>query len=137
MLLQADGPCLLGHETVGEEGPPRLRRDLGEHRATHVIAVSREDGRAAKPDVGWLGELLLPGVGQPGLSCDRSARVSSAASVVVRQTQGAGTRDGTILVRTPVPATAVATAWHADPFVGESLSPCPRAGCGKSARPVR
>jgi hypothetical protein len=30
--------------------------------AAHDVAVSREVGRTAQPDTGWLGELLLPGV---------------------------------------------------------------------------
>ena len=90
VLLPEDGRGLSEPETVAEKGQSHLRRDLEPHRATHDIAVGREDGRASKPHVGGMGELLLPGACQPGLSSDRSARASSAASVVVREAQGAG-----------------------------------------------
>lgn len=45
----------------------------------------------------------------------------------------------TILGPLPVPGLACgkAGASHQDFLVGERLRPCPRAGCGKSARPVR
>src|ERR1700686_2994321 len=96
------------------------------HWATHDIAVSREDGCATQPDVGWLGELLLPGACQPGLSSDRSARESSAASVVVCEAQGAGWEGVTVLSRLPVPGLAFGKtgAAYTHFSVGESLTPC-------------
>src|SRR6185369_12240916 len=114
------------------KGPPHLQRDLGAHRATHDIAVSRAVGRTTQPDVGWLGELLLPGAGQPCLSSDRSARESSAASVVECQAPGAGSGNRTLPGQIPVRSLAIskAGAAHEDLLVGESLNPCPRAGCG-------
>src|SRR5262249_29844066 len=95
-------------------------------------------GSPPQPPVGGVGELLLPGAGQPGLSSARSARVPSAASVVVCQAPGTGSRDRTLPRRAPVPGAGSGATQRADAhlLVGAGMSPGPRAGCGKSACPV-
>jgi hypothetical protein len=71
-----------------------------------------------------MGELLLPGACQPGLSSDRSARVSSAASVVVCEAQGAGSWGGTLPGQIPVPnfANSKAGVAHENHLASESLN---------------
>jgi len=85
----------------------------------------------------WLGELTE--AGQPCLPGDGCPRQAAAASVVGRQAQGAWSGHANVA--------GPASARHAGPGVpgppdgrlpvGESVKPSPRAGCGKTARPVR
>jgi len=78
----------------------------------------------------WLDELA---------SSRGRARDSTAAPVVVREAQGAGS--GVLTLPRQIPGrdarSGAAPCAHAHPPVGESVTPCPRAGCGKPARPVR
>src|SRR5262249_45600151 len=129
----------LGPARGGEEGPPLWGRIRGAPGGPPRPVGGRRAGNPPQPPVGGVGELLLPGAGQPGLSSDRSARVPSAASVVVCQAQGTGPRDRTLPGRTPVPGAGSSPTQRADVhlLVGEGMSPCPRAGWGKPACPVR
>ena len=82
----------------------------------------------------WLGELTEPGIPDGERVCP-----IPAPAVVMREAQSTGGGDGTIPRRVPGQTAGTRspgerTAQHP---VGEDMKPCPRAGCGKSARPVR
>jgi len=81
----------------------------------------------------WLGELA------EGLSQGDSPRLPEAPSVVGAEAQSAGVE--VVTLRGPLPARYAgppsAPAAAQQPLVCERVKPCPRAGCGKTARPVR
>ena len=60
------------------------------------------------------------------------------ASMAAQEAQGAGRGDGTLPRRVPVPGagTPPAPGAYAQLPVGDRVSPCPKAGCGKTACPV-
>ncbi len=58
-------------------------------RHTTLLSVEKMVAHLNRMLVGWA-NYFCSGACQPGLSSDRSARASSAASVVVREAQGAG-----------------------------------------------
>jgi len=59
-------------------------------------------------------------------------------TVVASQAQGVGFGNLTVSRRDPVPGAEPGSALRANSrlSVGERVSPCPKAGCGKTARPV-
>ncbi len=93
-----------------------------------------------------LGQLLLSGLSQQSLPCRGTPRRGSAPPVVVSQAQRRRVRE-----RHASPTSTCSSRWDFGPdhppalaaipseSVNNSYStyPCPRAGCGKTARPVR
>ncbi len=81
----------------------------------------------------WLGERTEQSLWERG-----SPRPLSAPYVVAPQAQSTGKGDDTIPLHIPVRGVGSgSTRWaYAQLSVGESVSPCPKAGCGKTARPV-
>ena len=69
-------------------GSRHLPQDQREDGAEERESAARRDGRRAEPGHNRLGELLLPGAGQPGLPSDRPPRGSAAASVALSEAQG-------------------------------------------------
>ena len=67
LLLAEDGPGLHRDATVGEEGRAALPRDQRADEPAVGPAGRRGAGGSPQPQVGRLGELLLPGAGQQGL----------------------------------------------------------------------
>src|SRR5207253_2379952 len=100
---------------------------------------NRRTSREAQPKVEWLGQLLLYGSCGPSLRAGDETHPSSAAPVAVSQAQGAErgvcTLPQCLSARPTGPGPVECDA--APPAVGEGMSSCPRAGCGKPARPVR
>ncbi len=91
----------------------------------------------------WLGELAeelrdLSGSCEQSLPSRGYPRSVSASSMVVCQAQGPGSWNLTLPGRIPGPDAGAGEAPVADAQlpVGERMKPCPKAGCGKSARPV-
>ena len=82
----------------------------------------------------WLGALTQ----EPRLLQRGSTRAQQAASMAVSEAQGAGQGARTLPRCIPAPGAGPDPAPGADAqlSVGERVSPCPKAGCGKSARPV-
>ena len=76
--------------------------------------------------------------GQQGLQSGRPACLPLAPPVVVCQTQSAGSGNLTLPRQIPVRRAEIGSARTANAqlLVGEQVSPCPKAGCGKSVRPV-
>ena len=103
------------------------------------MAASRRGCRATESQADGLGELFLP---LPVKSCvpfDRYSRPRSATPVVVQETQDCLHGEAALL--RPVPGQGVGFrktgAPHIRLAVGKSKRACPRAGCGKTASPVR
>ena len=96
--------------------------------------VDEAESRSAR-----LGELLPSRNGQPSLSRDRQLHRDAVASVATRQAQGQTARGQELSTLAPVRGLRSRTSDRARawPVVGESVRSCPRAGCGKSACPVR
>ena len=92
-----------------------------------------------EPDAAGLGELLLSGTGQPGLPSHRPPRAAiGSASGFAGSTRckSRGRHDSPTSTCTTIGPDSP-DADDAELSVGEGVSSCPRAGCGKTARPVR
>jgi hypothetical protein len=89
VLLDEEGPSLSGHGTIHETGAAHLSRYPRRDRARHSLAGFEGNRGTAQSDDDRLGQLLLSGASQQGLQCGRYTRLPEAASVVMRQTQGA------------------------------------------------
>ncbi len=86
-----------------------------------------------------LGELLPSRDRQQSVPGARQLHSYAVAPVVARQAQGQATQGRELSTLAPLRALWTRTsdpAW-ARRAVGEGVRSCPRAGCGKSARPVR
>ena len=83
-------------------------------------------------------ELLLSGTGKQSLPCSGPTCLPEATPVAVCEAKGAGPGNLTLPRRVPVSKSRAHKAGRADAqlLVGEGVIPCPKAGCGKSARPV-
>ena len=99
----------------------------------------RRDGGPTQPHITRLGQLFLAGFGEPSLSSCGPSRSGAAPPVVVSQAQAVGKGNHPFPRTVCVRRTGARRAPSAttQPSVGESVIPCPRAGCGKTARPVR
>src|SRR5260370_32491290 len=89
---------------------------------------------------GGVGQLLLLGQRQSRLSAGDGAHLLKASSVAGAEASGAANESFTLHVHISAPGSGAGMAARATAsafLVGELLSPRPRAGCGKSARPVR
>ena len=86
----------------------------------------------------WVGE-LAEALGERGLSHRGPPRMLSAPSVAGAAGASAGDESVTLLGAIPAPHLRAGEAGRptASVLVCERMSPCPRAGCGKPARPVR
>ena len=136
-----DGACLSGDATRStkkvQRAVPRDQRADGS--TTWRTGLEEQVRRLNQKLVGWAQLLLSRPVTEPTSAC-RSTHVRTAPPVAVSQASGAGA--GTARYPRRVSATT-SSDWSssmrrtAPPAVGERVNPCPRAGCGKSARPVR
>src|SRR5262249_6770112 len=138
VLLVEDGLGLYRGPAVGQEGPGAVPGASRADRPTVAMAGTGGGCGAPQPPAGRLGELLLPGDGHGGLRQGDSPCLPSAPSVAGAEVQSAGVEMVTLLG--PLPArgagAAAAPATAARLLACERMSPCPRAGCGNSARPV-
>ncbi len=76
------------HSTQQGERSRHLPQDQRVDGAEEREAAARRDGRTPEPDHDRVGELLLPGAGQPGLPSDRPPRDPAAAAVALSEAQG-------------------------------------------------
>jgi group II intron reverse transcriptase/maturase len=130
---------LSGHQAVAEEHQAPLRRDPRRNGATHAGPISRRNGQASQLEAPRVGQLLPSRAGHPGLSDRGSARQLSAAPVVEQKASGGQQGNQTVPRSVPLQRAGTGPPHAADarPAVGEGMMARPRAGCGKSARPVR
>ncbi len=115
-------------DAIREVDRPSLARD-----------ECRGPGGPTEPAAAGLVELLLPRPCDAGVPCHRLALLLPAPSVVASEAQGERPGEDTVLRRVPARCAGTGRPECADAEfpVGESVSPCPRAGCVKYARPVR
>src|SRR5512135_247162 len=139
VLLAADGTVLYRDTPVGEEDRAPSGRDPRDHRPPLVVDGSRGPSGATEPAAAGVVELLLPRPREPGVPCPRPALLQSASPVALRQAQGEDPGDITVPRSVPVRRVGADPPERTDEElpVGESMSSCPRAGCGKTACPVR
>ncbi len=144
VLLAEDGPGLHLGTRPSAKKIQRLCEAISEHDRRDVgcwLDAGRDGGRLNRI-LRRLGELLLSGAGQPGLSQPWITHVaigSVSGCVRKHKVQGSGTTRVTpdqYLYRT-LGLAATRRPSHVSFPWANSMSPCPRAGCGKTARPVR
>ena len=136
-----DGPVLCGGPSVAEEDPPAVPGDQRSDRAVVAVALRGRTGRPPEPNPSGMVERLQPRDSGPSLPSGEPPRGGTAPSMVMREAQGAEAGLHTIPEPSPVPGPGTGEAPQAlarDQFVSEGGEvSCPRAGCGRSARPVR
>src|SRR5271169_3808304 len=102
------------------------------------MARDHNAGGQSEPHVARMGELLPSRNHQQGVSGARCLHGGAVAPVVALQAQSQATRGRELSTLAPLRALRARTpepAW-ARRAVDEGVRSCPRAGCGKSARPV-
>ena len=120
------------HSAGGREGP-RADRPIGH------MARDHNAGGQSEPHAARMGELLRGRNRQQGVSSARCLRGDAVAPVVVLQAQSQAAKGRELSTLAPLRALRARTpepAW-ARRAVDEGVRSCPRAGCGKPARPVR
>ena len=120
------------HQAHGRERP-RADRPIGD------LARDHRDGAEVKPHATRMGELLRSGRRHQSVPGDRQLHRYAVAPVVAHQAQGQAMQGRDLSTLAPLWALRARTpnrAW-ARRAVGEGVKSCPRAGCGKSACPVR
>ena len=115
------------------EKHPRADRPNGD------MARDHRAGGQVEPHAARMGELLRSRHRQQSVSGARQLHSCAVAPVVALQAQGQATQGRDLSTLAPLRALRARTpdrAW-ARRVVGEGVKSCPRAGCGKSACPVR
>ena len=99
----------------------------------------RKAGGQVEPDAAGMGELLSGRHRQQGISGTRQLHRGAVAPVVACQAQGQATKRRDLSTSASLRALRARASDCArkQPAVGESMMSCPRAGCGRSACPVR
>jgi hypothetical protein len=103
------------------------------------VARDHAHGGQVEPHVARLGQLLPSGHGQSRIPGAGQLHRCAVAPVVADQVQAAAQTGRGLSTLDPLrPARARAPDLEGtQPHVGEGVKSCPRAGCGRSARPVR
>ena len=102
------------------------------------MARDHKAGGQSEPHAARMGELLPSRNRQQGVSGARCLRGDAVAPVVALQAQSQATKGRELSTLAPLRALRARTsepAW-ARRVVDEGVRSCPRAGCGRSARPV-
>ena len=118
----------------------RICRAISDETGRDTVWLDPKDNRGqAQSDDDRLGQLLLSGASQQSLQCGRYTRPPEAASVAMRQTQGAATGHTSVFRKRLCTPCLAWSSYHTGPraFRGRKRESFPRAGCGKSASPVR
>ena len=136
------GRAYIGHDVRRRRRSQRLcRRDQRADRADDGCCLDAEEQVAQlNRMLRGLGELLLPRAGEPSLSGRGSAHVATGSvSGCVGSTRcrvGERHASPTSTCTEQLGLVRLDVRTRNFPWAN-SMSPCPRAGCGKSARPVR
>src|ERR1019366_8390196 len=138
-VLSNDRQGPLGLATVKEEHPAERRKGPWADRPSANLARDHNACSGVEPRVRRLGQLLQCRLVRSSLSSARQLHGSAVASVAAVKTQGQTTPGRDLSTLAPLRALRARTsdpAWPG-PVVGEGVMSCPRAGCGRSACPVR
>src|ERR1700739_4340659 len=103
------------------------------------MARKHKAGGQGEPHAARMGELLPSRHRQQGVSGTRQLRSDAVAPVVAVQAQNQASQGRDLSTPAPIRVLWTRTseqAWTRR-AVGEGVKFCPRAGCGKSASPVR
>src|SRR6201982_3204680 len=103
------------------------------------MARDHRAGGQVEPRAARLGELLRRWLSHQSVSGARQLHSRAVAPVAALQVQAQATQGRDLSTPAPLRALRPRTpdrAW-VQRAVGEGVTSCPRAGCGKSARPVR
>src|SRR5271165_5246680 len=124
---------------VKEEHSARGRENPRADRPSGHMATDHDAGGQGEPNAARMGELLFGRRLQQGVSGPRCLRGDAVAPVVALQAQSQATRGRELSTLAPLRALRARTpdpTW-ARRAVDEGVRSCPRAGCRKSACPVR
>ena len=127
------------HASVEEEPPAHGSQDPCDDGDFDDVAGDHGVGAAVEPRPARLGEVLSGRDDPPGLPCARQLHRYAVAPVAAPQVQGQATPGRDVSPLAPLRAlrTRPPDPTWARRAVGEGVRSCPRAGCGKSACPVR
>ncbi|MGY8681936.1 reverse transcriptase domain-containing protein [Bradyrhizobium sp. UFLA05-153] len=139
MYSAKNRPGAPGLPAIAQEHQTRDRKHSRAHRSIRNLARDHGARRPVEPHAARMGELLQCRHRHQSVSGARQLRGCAVAPVVALQAQGQATQGRNLSTLAPIRVLRARTpdrAWarHA---VGEGLKSCPRAGCGKSACPVR
>src|SRR5215472_10463076 len=103
------------------------------------MATDHSTGGQVESRAARLGELLPGWLSHQGVSGARQLHSDAVAPMVALQAQGQAKQGRDVSTLAPLRALRSRTPDRAgvQRAVGEGVMSCPRAGCGKSARPVR
>ena len=144
ILVRAD---VLSENRPGAPGIPAIEEEHQAHGGNHPRADSpkrdmarhHRAGEEVEPHAARLGELLQCRHRHQSVPGARQLRRCAVAPVVAHQAQGQATQGRDLSTLAPLWALRACTpgpAWTRR-AVGEGVKFCPRAGCGRSACPVR
>src|SRR5712692_5255940 len=138
-VFGAHGSGTYWQPAVEEEYPAHGREDSCADRRLDDVARNHGAGGQAEPHAARLGELLSSRHRQPRIPGAGQLHRYAVTPVVAQQAQGQAAPGRELSTLAPLRALRSRTpnpAW-ARPVVDEGVMSCPRAGCGRSARPVR
>ena len=138
MLLDEKEAGLSRHGSISETGAARLSRYQRRNWTRYPQAGPEDSGRKAQSNLDWLGQLFLSGSGQQSLQCvDLHARRRLRRWLCDRHAQARPAITG--FRKRLFMSCMVWCSYHTVPqvFRGRARESFPRAGCGKSASPVR
>ena len=139
MYKRTTGQSLSGCAAVQEKHPAHGREDPCDDDGLRNGASDHTVGGAVESRVARLGELLQCRHDPRRVSSARQLHRGAVTSVAAAQAQAQATPGRELSTLAPVRVLRTRTpdaAW-ARPVVGEGVMFCPRAGCGRSACPVR
>ena len=139
MYQKTTGKAYLGMRPSKKSIRRMVEKSPCADRRLDDVARDHAGGDAVESFVTWMGKLLQSGHSPLRIPGDRQLHRCAVASVAPSQAQDGGTAGWKFSSLAPVRVLrtrAAHTAWTGS-VVGEGVTFCPRAGCGKSASPVR
>ena len=139
MYSARTGQARLGHRPSKKSIKHAVEKDPRADRPIGDLARDHRAGGQVEPHAARMGELLPSRHRQQSVSGARQLHRCAVAPVVAHQAQSQATQGRDLSTPAPVRALRARTpdrAW-ARRAVGEGVKSCPRAGCGRSACPVR
>ena len=139
MYSPVTGKARLGYRPSKKSIKRMVERVPRADRPNGYLAGDHKAGGSVEPSASRMGQLLQCWYHPESLSRTRQLHGCAVAPVAAMQAQGQATQGRELSTLAPLRAfraRTAGTAWSR-PVVGEGVTSCPRAGCGKSACPVR